>query len=533
MYQTSLFQLIQEVDDKQTELHDAVTYLEKNRTKVESDLISTVQKLKNSLTAKKSDFKTQLANTFIAVRSGKRDIADIGVLMSKFRQEQFQPNKIEKSMEPFFQIKPKIDEIIEWEKAGVIFIGQTDNMPLVMDGISYLMYTSGKDQSIKDSFRHFLKRESDKSTFFWIDVPRKECGDKVEIIEKRLDGRVCQANILSRQSSLCLIEWPSNASFCGERMVPKNVIDVELKCPGSGSNCSPVLKLWHCKICKSTIKFEKTQKLFYCIMCEKKFEPIQAGFQCNDLYHDLDFYLTFDNLDQLDYYLQVLGGEDVVPQIDRNENKHLVVIGSTGTGKSTLCNVLSGRRHNDAKFFPVSDSMESCTNKTTLKTVKWRGKDFEFNLIDTPGLNDPEPGRDKLNQKEMVEELTKLGHINVFLIVVNGSNPRFDHALIKMINLFIGMFGKDFLERNTVFEFSNWSYDTKSIKRRGPVKNEDFWTKAFNQQLGEHLGSSSNVPTVFIDALFDPTDELESKRFEDEMSKLKDYMQSFQPFFMH
>ena len=139
----------------------------------------------------------------------------------------------------------------------------------------------------------------------------------------------------------------------------------------------------------------------------------------------------------------------------------LVVIGATGTGKSTLCNILAGRKHDDDSLFPVSGDMSSCTNKTTAKDLHWRGirNDLPFTLVDTPGLNDPTPGKDSLNIAEMAEELKKMKHVNVFLIVFNGSNPRFDHSLIAMIKIFQGMFGSEFLVKNTVFEFTNWAHD--------------------------------------------------------------------------
>ena len=60
----------------------------------------------------------------------------------------------------------------------------------------------------------------------------------------------------------------------------------------------------------------------------------------------------------------------------------LVVIGATGTGKSTLCNILAGRKHDDDSLFPVSGDMSSCTNKTTAKDLHWRGirNDLPFTL---------------------------------------------------------------------------------------------------------------------------------------------------------
>ena len=209
------------------------------------------------------------------------------------------------------------------------------------------------------------------------------------------------------------------------------------------------------------------------------------------------------------------------------EEKHLVVIGSTGTGKSTICNILAGKDPNDSTF-PVSGAMESHTNKTTARTVLWRGDaGLQFTLIDTPGLNDPEPGKDERNSRELMSELKKLKHINVFLIVFNGSNPRFDNALIKMMKVFQNILGKEFLEKNTVFEFTNWAHDRKSVKRRGSLKNENYWMTELNKRLQAEFGSKNVVPAVFIDSLYDKDDLQEKEAFEKELAKLKSHLTTF------
>ena len=67
----------------------------------------------------------------------------------------------------------------------------------------------------------------------------------------------------------------------------------------------------------------------------------------------------------------------------------LLIIGKTGTGKSSLCNVVSGLDH-DAKVFPVSASAESCTQSTQFADVLFNNdKSRPISVIDTIGFDDP------------------------------------------------------------------------------------------------------------------------------------------------
>ena len=78
----------------------------------------------------------------------------------------------------------------------------------------------------------------------------------------------------------------------------------------------------------------------------------------------------------------------------------IVVVGSTGSGKSSLNNTLCGIQNE----FKVSASKQSETFKTTSKQLFWRCSDREVILIDTPGLADTK-GRDTKNIAEMVAAL--------------------------------------------------------------------------------------------------------------------------------
>ncbi len=73
------------------------------------------------------------------------------------------------------------------------------------------------------------------------------------------------------------------------------------------------------------------------------------------------------------------------------------MIGSTGTGKSSLLNTMSGNKNE----FKVSASNQSVTSMTTIKNLFWRGSYREVIFIDTPGLADTQ-GRDTKHIAEMV-----------------------------------------------------------------------------------------------------------------------------------
>ena len=61
-------------------------------------------------------------------------------------------------------------------------------------------------------------------------------------------------------------------------------------------------------------------------------------------------------------------GVDITDDIDNNGRKKMLIIGKTGTGKSSLCNVISGHDPN-AEIFRVSEGALSCTQATQFANV--------------------------------------------------------------------------------------------------------------------------------------------------------------------
>ena len=107
-------------------------------------------------------------------------------------------------------------------------------------------------------------------------------------------------------------------------------------------------------------------------------------------------------------------------------------------------------------------------------------------LIDTIGFDDPDKDVDANIISELVMKLKNCcDHVNLFIIAVNGQNPRLDASLIGMIRIFEGMFGESFWSQ-VVLVFTRLPMDSKSLKKR--EKNN----KESDGQLGTEFSRKSN-----------------------------------------
>merc|ERR1712010_161020 len=197
-------------------------------------------------------------------------------------------------------------------------------------------------------------------------------------------------------------------------------------------------------------------------------------------------------------------------------------IGKTGTGKSSLCNVLVGADH-DAALFPVSAEAMSCTQRTFFcEAFFYNNKEEPFSLIDTIGFDDP----DKDDDAGIIAELVlKLKHgcdfVNLFIIAVNGQNPRLDGSLLGMIKIFEGMFGQDFWKQVVVL-FTRMPMDEKAKKKRekNSKQSDDELAQKYMAEVAKRFKNGKQIDYVFLDSCFDKEDPEEKRCFDQAMDKL-------------
>jgi len=213
----------------------------------------------------------------------------------------------------------------------------------------------------------------------------------------------------------------------------------------------------------------------------------------------------------------------------------IIILGSTGTGKSSLGNVLLGRAHDfegeesgGTKCFVAGAGADPSTKDTCAQEGRWNGDDGKpVTIIDTPGFGD-EIEADRKTVDQLVKTLKdEIKYLNTFVLVFKA-NGRFTRELKSMINRFQDIFGDHFWP-NVVFAVSYWGFGEHDLEDRTQTKEE--WTAEWNRKFSELSAAvRKTIPAVFIDSHYRKTSPVESGNFSKEMDKLWDIASKAEPF---
>ena len=215
---------------------------------------------------------------------------------------------------------------------------------------------------------------------------------------------------------------------------------------------------------------------------------------------------------------------------------HLVIIGATGVGKSSLANVLIGQFPDCTNCtFPVCDGGDSCTKETSYAIGNWTGLENQlFTIVDTPGFGDSD-GDDNQLINEMIDALKNvLKSTNGFLLLFKGDDVRFDGKTTQMIREMEALFGHGFWDHVTI-GVSFWKYDQSSILQRNQSGHTESWyLEEKNKQLKERFHLEHDLDAVFIDSWakqdWNLEDESQQEAFDRESTKLWDLFSSMTTF---
>ena len=212
----------------------------------------------------------------------------------------------------------------------------------------------------------------------------------------------------------------------------------------------------------------------------------------------------------------------IVEDINGNMFKKILIIGKTGTGKSSLCNVIAGKGH-DATLFPVSAGTQGCTGSTTFGNVHYNGsREHLVSLIDTIGFDDPDRDTDATIISDLVMKLrNKCDHVNLFILAVNGSERRLDGSLIGMIKIFEAMFGQNFWKQ-AIIVFTCLRMDSASVQHRLRITKQSDAQLAvkYISSVQEKFSNGRGLKYIILDACRDVGNREEEEIFQKGMRDL-------------
>ncbi|KXJ78528.1 hypothetical protein RP20_CCG004383 [Aedes albopictus] len=172
--------------------------------------------------------------------------------------------------------------------------------------------------------------------------------------------------------------------------------------------------------------------------------------------------------------------ESLNPQMsweqDRHKNNNIILLGETGSGKSTLINYLTNYFHNGTlenlkiaiptKHYKATeglnhheDNVQDSSNSQTraCAVYNFRKEDTIFNFIDTPGLSDTRgANQDDFNIQQIMGAAEQSGELTAIILVINGSQAR---ATVNLRNTFCLLRSSipDVLQQNLVVVLTNCS----------------------------------------------------------------------------
>ena len=191
--------------------------------------------------------------------------------------------------------------------------------------------------------------------------------------------------------------------------------------------------------------------------------------------------------------------------------KNILLIGETGTGKSSLGNFLLGE-----DFFKVSNNPLSGTKEIKVKENK---KDNIF-VIDTPGYQDSY-GNDEKNFENILEYFCKKKKLELILMTLNYKAPRLPFTIINLIKFLCNAFPKKLSEHiGFVFTHYHDEYEKKQCNTQESKENKK---KIYISKIMKIISEETKEEAIFDPPVFFVDSYIRDSDSKDELNKLIDF----------
>ena len=174
-------------------------------------------------------------------------------------------------------------------------------------------------------------------------------------------------------------------------------------------------------------------------------------------------------------------------------NNCFLFLGKTGVGKSLCTKLLTLN-----KSIKVSDSKFSVTTKVTDYNAKIPSslfsKEFNYKIIDTPGLNDSY-GKDKENMNNLKSFLTdKSIKVKGVFIFLNFQDVRFDDAEKEIIKKIYKLIPIDTFWEYITIVFTHFYGDRRISAEKKKINTEDSLRKSFEDLINDSYKNEAIIP---------------------------------------